>query len=199
MEVTTQLVHAALLADAGIDADYKKIAKNIPSAWTMKDLVIDAATDATFDAVEDIMSEGAHIFLMYDKGAKKTSNSHFVKLLCWWSKTEKTVKTFNLEPKDTDGTSEKCAKAIRHALFKMFGGTHEDTLAAVLYGQATDSGGGGVGYSFRKELMLQGITCQMKEYLVSFCKLHRIQLTLSNSIQHILGEGGKDGKGGVQV
>jgi hypothetical protein len=195
MEVTTSLVHAALLVDAGTDADYKKIAKNIPSASTLKDLIVDAATDATFDAVEDIMNEGARIFLMCDKGAKKTSNSHFVKLLCWWSKTEKTVKTFNLDANNTDGTSEKCAKAIRHALFKMFGGTDEDPLAAVLYGQATDSRGGGTGYSFRKELMLQGITCQMKEYLVSFCTLHCIQLTLPNSIQHVLGEGGKDDKG----
>ena len=35
----------------------------------------------------------------------------------------------------------------------------------------------------------------MKEYRISFCTLHCLQLTLSNPIQHVLGEGGKDDKG----
>ena len=99
MELTTSLVQAALLADAGITIDYEKIAKNVPSASTLKDLVIDAATDATFDTVEDIVDEGARIFLMCDKGAKKTSNAHFVKLLCWWSKSEKNGKDVQLRRK----------------------------------------------------------------------------------------------------
>ena len=75
-----------LLADAGINIDYKNIARNVPSATTLKDLVVDAATDSTFAAAEEIMKEGARNFLLCDKGAKKTSNSHFVKLLCWWCK-----------------------------------------------------------------------------------------------------------------
>ena len=106
MEVTTALVHATLLADAGIDTDYKVIARNAPSASTLKEFIIDAATDSTFDAVEEIVNEGGQIFLMCDKGAKKTSNSHFITLLCWWCKSEKTIKSFNLDANNTDGTAE---------------------------------------------------------------------------------------------
>mgnify|MGYP002812481187 CR=1 FL=1 len=193
LEVTTSLVHAALLADAGIGGQYANIAKNVPSATTFKECVIDAATDSTFITAEEIITEGARLFLLCDKGAKKTSNSHFVKLLCWWCKAEKTVKTFNLDANDTDGTSEKCAKAIRHALLKMFG--TNDNLAIVLHGQATDSGGGGTGYHFLKQLAIQQLTCELEEYLTAFCTLHCLQLTLSNPIQHVLGEGGKDDKG----
>jgi hypothetical protein len=137
--------------------------------------VIDAATDSTFITAEEIITEGARLFLLCDKGAKKTSNSHFVKLLCWWCKAEKTVKTFNLDANDTDGTSEKCAKAIRHALLKMFG--TNDNLAIVLHGQATDSGGGGTGYHFLKQLAIQQLTCELEEYLTAFCTLHCLQLT----------------------
>ena len=111
-----------------------------------------------FSAAEEIIVESARLFLLCDKGAKKTSNSHFVKLLCWWCKADKTVKTFNLDANDTDGTSEKCAKAIRHALQKMFGTGDEGNVSKVLYGQATDSGGGGTGYSFQKELTIQELT-----------------------------------------
>ena len=42
---------------------------------------------------------------------------------------------------------------------------------------------------------MQQITCPMEEYLTAFCTLHCLQLTLSNPIQHVLGEGGKDNNG----
>jgi hypothetical protein len=44
LEVTASLVHAALLADAGINTKYDQIAKNVPSDTTFKELVVDAAT-----------------------------------------------------------------------------------------------------------------------------------------------------------
>jgi hypothetical protein len=121
LEVTASLVHAALLADAGINTKCDQIAKNVPSATTFKELIVDAATNSTFSAAEEIIAEAARLFLLCNKGAKKTSNSHFVKLLCWWCDAENTVKTPNLDANDTDGTSKKCAKAIRHALQKLFG------------------------------------------------------------------------------
>ena len=54
LEVTASLVHAALLADAGINTEYNQIAKNVPSATTLKELVVDAATDSTFSAAEEL-------------------------------------------------------------------------------------------------------------------------------------------------
>jgi hypothetical protein len=89
-----------------------------------------------------------------------------VKLLCWWCHAENTVKTFKLDANDTDGTRKKCAKAIWHVLQKMFR-RGEENVSQVLYGQATDSGGGGTGVSFHNKLTKQGLTCPSGDYLVS--------------------------------
>jgi hypothetical protein len=80
----------------------------------------------------------------------KVANAHFVKILAWYSRKERRVKTFMLDSEDSDGHSNECADAIRHSLSKFFGG--DDTIIAVLNGQMTDSGGGGVGKSLYDHL-----------------------------------------------
>jgi hypothetical protein len=85
---------------------------------------------------------------------------------------------------DTDGSSEACAEAIRFALSQMFG---EEYISNMLAGQATDSGGGGAGNSFYKELTKLNLTSSVKAYLKSFCTLYCIQLTLSNPIYKNIG------------
>jgi hypothetical protein len=129
-----------------------------------------------------------------DKGAKKTANAHFVKIMCWWSTLDKKIRTFNMDSNDTDGTSKACAHAIQHALFQFFGG--QDKILAILFGQTTDSGGGRTGSSFHTELTKLGLSSATESYLKSFCTLHCIQLTLQNPISQVLGQGGlgKDGR-----
>jgi hypothetical protein len=83
------------------------------------------------------------LFLLCDRGAKKTANAHLVKILCWWSKLDKKINILNMDSDDTDGTSMACAHAIQHALPQLFGG--EENILAILFGQATHSGGGGTG------------------------------------------------------
>jgi hypothetical protein len=95
------------------------------------------------------------LFLLCDKGAEKTANAHFVKNMCWWSKLDKKIKTFNMDSNDTDGTSTACAHAIEHTLLQLFGG--QDNILAILFGHATDSGGGGTGNLFYKELTKLGL------------------------------------------
>ena len=99
-----------------------------------------------------------------------------------------------MDSNDTDGTSMACAHAIQHALSQLFGG--QENILAILFGQATDSGGGGTGNSFYKELTKLGLSSSAESYLKSFCTLHCIQLTLQNPISRVLGQGGlgKDGK-----
>jgi hypothetical protein len=93
--------------------DLENIAKTVPSASTMKELVIDAATNSAFQAWKEIVEDNCKLFLLCDKGAKKTANAHFVKILCWWwSKLDKNIKTFNMDSNDTDGTSMACAHAV---------------------------------------------------------------------------------------
>ena len=68
------------------------LAYSVPSASTLSEFVADAATDSKFVAAEEILEEGAQVFLICDKGALKTANAHFVKILAWYSKKERHVK-----------------------------------------------------------------------------------------------------------
>jgi hypothetical protein len=166
LELILALNQAAFLVDSGVgfrEEDLKKLANTVPSAATLKDFIIDAATDSAFLAWEEMVQDSSKFVLLCDKGAKKTASAHFVKILCWWSKLDKKIKTFNMDSKDTDGTSAACAHVIEHALLQLFGG--QDNILAMLFGQATDSGGGGTGNSFYKELTKLGLSSAIKSYL----------------------------------
>jgi hypothetical protein len=41
-----------------------------------------------FVAADKILEDDARVFLICDKGALKTENAHFVKILAWYSKKE---------------------------------------------------------------------------------------------------------------
>jgi hypothetical protein len=119
------------------------------------------------------------VFLICDKGALKTSNAHFVKILAWYSKKEQRVKMFLLDCNDTDGTSDECVTAIKHALKKFFGGdtNTDDLVVSVLNRQMTDIGGDGTGKSFHKGLDELDLCDSVTSYLVGYCALHCLQLT----------------------
>jgi hypothetical protein len=101
LEMILALNQAAFLVDSGIgisSIDLEKIAKTVPYASTLKDFVINAATGSTFQAWEEIAEDNCKLFLLCDKGAKKTANAHFVKILCWWSKLDKKIKSSTWTP-----------------------------------------------------------------------------------------------------
>ena len=62
----------------------------------------------------------------------------------------------------------------------------------LLAGACSDAGGGGVGESAKAEVIKVGRAIEdgMREYLISTCSLHGLQLTLSNPIIKCCGEGG---------
>ena len=186
-ELVCGLVQAALLTDAAMSINIDNVGSSIPSASTLKRLIHDAATDAIFCASQEILDSASKVFLICDKGAgNKVENSHFVKIVAWYSQLEGRVKTFNVDTDESDSNTEACAKAIRHSLIKMFGGRSQ----GILFGSTTDSGGGGTGAMLYKELSKENMTAPSECYLYSFCTLHCIQLTLGNPIEHVLGSGG---------
>jgi hypothetical protein len=73
-------------------------------------------------------------------------------------------------------------------LFKFFG---ENNARGALWGQCADSGGGGTGKSFFKCMKVEGLTVEADQYMISFCTLHCLQLTLGVPVKTILlGDGG---------
>jgi hypothetical protein len=82
LEMILALNQAAFLVGSGVELrniDLKKIAKTVPSALTLKEFVINFATVSAFQAWDEIVQ---HNCKLCDKGAKKTANAHFVKILC---------------------------------------------------------------------------------------------------------------------
>ena len=76
-------------------------------------------------------------------------------MIYWYIKTYACVKRFNLDSDDYDGPSEDCPKVARHALVKLFGSENVDNI---LSRHKTDSGGGGTGKSFHRELAALSVT-----------------------------------------
>ena len=107
--------------------------------------------------------------MISDKGAKKGTHTHFGKIIYWYSKTDDRVKSFNIDLDDSDGSSEDCAKAVRHALVKLFGPENVDNIFS---GQMTDSGGGVTGKSVQRELAEINVTAMPDIYFVGYCTLH---------------------------
>lgn len=69
---------------------------------------------------------------------------------------------------------------------KLLGGRESFQYA----GSTTDSGGGGTGNSLERNMRALGLCCEAEKYLVGFCCLHTLQLTLSNAVAVAIGPGG---------
>ena len=157
--------------------------------------VKDMATDATLIAHDNIVSDGAWLFLLCDKGAKKGTQCHFVKIICWWNKQDQTVKSLNLDSDNSDKKSFDEAAAVQYSLLCMFGQNNAQqncTMDGILYGQAINSGRGGTGQSFYSKLEKLDLTAPQNRYIFSYCTLHCLQLTLSNAIKNHIGEDEKN-------
>jgi hypothetical protein len=108
----------------------------------------------------------------------------------WWGATEKKVETFVL---DMDVMRAKahwkedagCAEAIKHSMK-----TLNDTIALILKGRTTDSGGGGAvleSLTKAKELKKRDLCTPTYSLLVascSCCTLHAIQIALANPVKY---------------
>jgi hypothetical protein len=188
MALLIPMSYAALFANANIPVQPKCLAASAPSASALIGMIDKVATDAMFCALNEINTEQSRVFLICDKGPR----GNFVKIIAYYSKKEQRVKTFNVDNDEVGGTSEDCATAIKHSMVKLFG---EANAVSILWGQCTDSGGGGTGKSFFKALQDERLTVNPEQYMTSYCTLHCLQLTLAVPAKTILGEGGMTGKG----
>lgn len=66
-------------------------------------------------------------------------------------------------------------------------------------GQCTDSGGGGTGVSLHQHMDTLHLCTNKEVYLVGYCCLHTLQLTLSNAVQATIGVGGLEKRNAMQA
>ena len=79
---------------------------------------------------------------------------------------------------------------------KKLGGIKNKVL---LNGCTTDSGGGGTGNSLHSCMDDLGLCVGKESYLVGFCCLHTLQLTLSNAMNETIGRGGLEERNAAQA
>ena len=192
-EVSIGIITACTLHELNIPFDPQQIANVTPSTTTIRDYAIEGAANTHFLARQTILEQQPHLFASADKGA----SGSFVKKVSFYDSDLKKIVSHTLDCEESGGSSEDCAIAFTHSLRRLQAGSKSPSLR--IYGHTTDSGGGGTGHSFKRALLTQdGITCDENEFLVGFCTIHILNLTLSNAIEMLMGQGGlkkdKNGK-----
>ena len=187
MECMVPLIIAALAKELDLPfVTPNALASICPTNGCYRRYLRDGATDSLFRLRRDILSPKLKVFLTCDKGAtRKGQLGHFVKILSYVLPNTNTVKKFILDVDESGGTSKDCAHSISLSVAKLQLGPD-----FTLYGSATDSGGGGVGVSLASELRKVGLACEEKKYIITYCCLHALQLTLCNPVKILIGEGG---------
>ena len=179
------MIVAGILANAGLDFKTDLLIESLPGRIAIGDFVVNNAAD-TIIMMRSSIKSNPRVYLSCDKGNKK-GNKNLAKYISWYCKDSKRVKTYLLDVNCTDENTDDIANAIKHSLVQTFGIDNIPTI----FGQCTDSGGGGTGkklYAEIEKLGLTPLTC----YLITSCALHNLQTALRNGVQLVLGEGGLD-------
>ena len=180
MELVIGASIASLFADVNIGINFENLPFRVPSATTIKDSIIDLASEMIF-LLQQTLREVSKVYISCDKG-HRSGISHLVKILSWWDTTNNEVQTFLLDLDGSGDSRKECAQAIGHSLKKLEGSVQQ------LSGQTTDSGGGGTLNSLRDEMVALNIT--KEDYLVANCTLHSQQILLKGPTEDVFGDGG---------
>jgi hypothetical protein len=110
---------------------------------------------------------------------------HFPKLLSYYDFERDRVEKILMDVGGSGSDSKAAATAIDQSIKMKLG----DDVLQFLSGQTTDSGGGGVLESLKKELALfERVSPSF--YLILPCTLHGLQRSFHNAMILVLGEGG---------
>jgi len=190
------LIAWAFFYDTGL-FDYKRFdntmfARSFPSDNTLRKFCLSTAARDTMLLGHQLRD--SKIYMSCDKGNKK-GIGHFVKYIARWTpgKVEKHLLAIDA----SGGTSRDCAAAIQGSMNKLK--LNDDDTTHLLYGTATDSGGGGTLELLHDNLDGFGLCCPPDEHIVSNCCIHALQLQLSNAVKRAFGEGALDKINAMQL
>ena len=85
---------------------------------------------------------------------KKIGNKNLAKFICWYDIYDHGVKTFLLDVDYTDEDTDEIVGALEHSLRQLF----PTDIPVCIYGQCTDSGGGGTLDALAWALETKGLT-----------------------------------------
>jgi len=177
----------SFLSNCGISYNPERLVNSLPSNKTIERAVEDNAVSNIL-LTQDAIRKNLFVYICADKGNKK-GNKNLSKFICWYDQSEKKVRTFLIDCDCTNESTIDVAAALNHSLRRVF----PSDVSTTVYGQCTDSGGGGTKYALQKAL--KDLEIASDEYLVSTCSLHNLQTMLRNAVVTVLGEGGQDENG----
>lgn len=190
------LIIYAFFYDTGL-FDFKKFnqtkhAKSFPSGNTLRKC-------CSLQAARDTMLLGNELrntktCMSCDKGNKK-GVGHLVKYVSWWFPGKVLKRLLDID--GSGGTGVECAAGIQCSMNKLK--NHNDDLTHLLYGTATDSGGGGTLESLYDQMVPLGLCAPEDEYLITNCLIHAVQLQLKNAVCAAFGEGALDKINAMQL
>jgi len=191
------LIFMAYFHDTGLfdKLELDLLAQSFPSDWSFRKFTIHQAVRDTIVLDNELSKQKAHVAC--DKGNKK-GIGHFAKVLSRWDR-HGGVKTQLLDIDASGGTSEECAAAIQSSMNKLKPLNEEEQGTHLLYGQNTDSGGGGALESLHKETKKLNLCAPDDDYLIGNCLIHAHQICPKNAIEVTLGKGALDKINAMQM
>jgi len=189
------LLFLAFFHDTGLfeKLDMELFAQSFPSDWAFRKFTIHQAVRDTI-ILGNTMSR-SKIYASVDKGNKK-GVGHFAKLLSKWNHDG----TLQLQLLDIDaagGTSVEAAAGIKVSMDKLKNDEEDNTH--LLYGQSTDSGGGGTLESLHTALKDENLCAPDHEYKIGNCTIHALQTQLKNAVETTFGLGALDKINSMQL
>jgi len=185
----------AFFYDTGLmrNLELGKHATSFPSDNTLRKYNLLQATRDTMLLGRDLRER--KIYIACDKGNKK-GVGHFVKVLASLD-DDGLVQPKLLDIDASGGTSAECAAAIKASMNKLK--DNDDDVTHLLYGQSTDSGGGGTLESLHEHMKVLQLCAPDDVYLTAPCCIHALQIQLKNAVVETFGEGALDRVNAMQM
>lgn len=182
-------VLAAFFADLDLldDMHLEDFANNTPSPTCMRDIIA-VHRQLQMKLIADLVLADVPIFASFDKG-HRNGHDYLVKELSWWDHNDEMVRTVRLQSDGSGGSSADAAAAWDVALEEIdyWIKKIDPNGRCRLWGQTTDSGGGGVLYSVKGELSKVD-RINLEYYRVAVCTLHALNKALENGVLKCFGE-----------
>jgi len=174
--------------------DLELFAQSFPSDWSFRKFTIHQAVRDTILLGNEL--RGTKIYIAVDKGNKK-GVGHFAKCVSSWTRQGQ----INLKLLDIDaagGASLECAAGIQASMNKLKDDENQPNTH-LLYGQNTDSGGGGTLESLHLAMEPLGMCAPANQYLIGNCTIHAHQIGLKNAVETTFGSGALDKINAMQL
>jgi len=190
------LIFFAFFHDTGLfdKLDLDLFSQSFPSDWSFRKFTIHQAVRDTILLGNEFHK--SEIYMACDKGNKK-GVGHFAKCVSKWNR-EGSINLRLLDVNAAGGSSVECAAATQASMNKLKN-DETDQDSHLLYGQNTDSGGGGTLESLHLAMEPLSLCAPASQYLIGNCTIHAHQIGLKNAVETTFGTGALDKINAMQM